>query len=156
VVKIRQANQDDRERLALVKSYWGNETAEIIISRRLRQTQQGKGAYLVAETDNLIVGHVFLKFFGKETAPDYPDIEDLYVQEAFRRQGIATALLQQCEAISRSKGFGLIGLAAGVDETGPERMLYRRLGYVLTGDKPYVDAVYNGVEDWVVNMKKAI
>jgi hypothetical protein len=30
------------------------------------------------------------------------------------------------------------------------------LGYVLTGDKPYVDAVYNGVEDWVVNMKKAI
>ena len=156
MVKIRQANHNDGERLAHVKPYWGDERAEIIIARRLQQTQEGKGAYLVAEIDDQIVGHVFLKFYGKETAPNYPEVEDLYVQEKFRRQGVGTALMQQCEVIARSNGFNMIGLAAGVDETGHERLLYKKLGYILTGDEPYVDGVYNGVEDWVANMKKEL
>jgi len=154
---VRQANDTDTEKLVLLKPYLGDdETPEAIVTRMVQETQSKKGAYLLAEIDGQIVGHVFLKFYGKQTAPDYPDVEDLYVKEGFRRQGVATALMQRCEVIASSAGFNAIGLAAGVAETGPERQLYKKLGYVLIGSEPYVDGIYNGVEDWVVDMKKEL
>ena len=154
---LRQANDNDIEKLGLLKPYWGDdETPETIVTRRVQATQSNEGAYLLAEIDGQIVGHVFLKFFGKQTALDYPDVEDLYVKESFRRQGVATALMQRCEVIASSAGFNAIGLAAGTDETGPERQMYKKLGYALIGSAPYVDGVYNGVEDWVVDMKKEL
>jgi GNAT superfamily N-acetyltransferase len=155
-ISIRQAKDEDRDRLVVLKHYWGNYPAEEYIEHRLRKMRQGEAVYLVAEHEGRIVGHVFLKFYGTPTAPDYPNIEDLYAHPDFRRRGIATALLRQCEQLAKTHGFTAIGLAAGVDENGPARWLYHRLGYERTGSEPYVDGVYNGVEDWVVDMCKTL
>ena len=34
--------------------------------------------------------------------------------------------------------------------------LYQKLGYTSLGNEPYLDGVYNGVEDWVIDLVKAI
>ena len=156
MVTVRAATPQDSDQLALVKPYWGNDPAKMIITSRLQHAAAANGAYLIAILEGRIVGHVFLKFEGKQTAPDYPDVEDLYVHDEYRRQGVASALMRACETIVAQHGFNKIGLAAGVDENGPERLLYQQLGYTLTGSAPYVDGVYNGVEDWVVDMVKAV
>ena len=156
MVTVRAATPQDSDQLALVKPYWGNHPATTVIASRLQHAAAGNGAYLIAILDGRIVGHVFLKFEGKQTAPDYPDVEDLYVHESYRRQGVASALMQACETIVVQNEFNKIGLAAGVDANGPERHLYQKLGYTLTGSAPYVDGVYNGVEDWVVDMVKKL
>ena len=156
-MNIQPANETDLHQLVQIKPYWGdNEMPAQIVRRRISETQANRGVYLVAKVENQFVGHVFLKYYGKRSAPYYPDVEDLYVQEPFRRQGVATALLQRCEELARSAGYCAIGLAAGVDENGLERHLYQKLGYALTDNAPYVDGVYNGVEDWVVDMKKVL
>ena len=122
--------------------------------RRLRAAESGAAEYLIAVVDGQIVGQAFLKFNGKMSAPDYPDIEDLYVHRDFRRQSIATKLLEQCEQLVQEKGFAAVGLAASVKEDDAGRQLYRKLGYVETDTAPYVDGVYNGVEDWVIDLVK--
>ena len=148
-VSIKQASPDDLGPILLLKPGIDEET----VLQRIGQTQSQRAVYWVAVYDGAIVGHVFLKFYGKETAPGYPDIEDLYVHASFRRRGIANALLRQCERAARDHEFKSIGLAVGIEDH-PAQILYRGQGYYETGCEPYVDGIYNGVEDWVIDMKK--
>jgi GNAT superfamily N-acetyltransferase len=122
--------------------------------KRLRAAESGDAEYLVAVMDGQIIGQAFLKFDGKMTEPTFPDIEDLYVHRDFRRQGIATKMLVHCEQLAQDRGFASVGLAASVKEDDPGRQLYRKLGYVEMDTAPYVDGIYNGVEDWVIDMRK--
>jgi hypothetical protein len=36
------------------------------------------------------------------------------------------------------------------------RALYERLGYVATGENSYLDDVYDGDEDWVIDLEKRL
>jgi hypothetical protein len=54
------------------------------------------------------------------------------------------------------KGFNKIGLAVNPDENCSAHKLYKKLGFKDTGEKPYVDGVYNGVEDWCIDMEKKL
>ncbi len=56
-------------------------------------------------------------------------LEDLYVDPAFRGQGVATALLSYAEAFARSTGAERLTLATANDNLGAQR-IYRKLGYV--------------------------
>jgi GNAT superfamily N-acetyltransferase len=58
------------------------------------------------------------------------EVRDVSVAEAFRRRGIATAVMHALEDETRSAGFGRIGLSVGIDDdAAPARALYERLGY---------------------------
>jgi GNAT superfamily N-acetyltransferase len=154
---VRRTVTQDISRLLHLKS--GQLSAEKVVAQsehRLGEVEAGKAEYMIVEMDGQIVGHVFLKFYGKPTAPDCPDIEDLYVHPDFRRKGVATELLRTCEKIAKARGFATIGLAAGVDESDPGRKLYEKLGYIKTGGHSYVDGIYNGVEDWVIDLVKEL
>ena len=154
---LRRAVTQDISQIQDLKS--GQLSAETLLTQstqRVREVEEGKAEYLIAQTQGHIIGHVFLKFYGKPTAPDYPDIEDLYVHPDFRHKGIATELMSSCEKIAQARGFTAIGLAAGIEENDPGRNLYQKMGYVKTGSPSYVDGVYNGVEDWVIDLVKAL
>jgi len=56
-------------------------------------------------------------------------LEDLYVDEGARRQGIATALLRHAEAFARSTGAERLTLATAHDNLAAQH-IYKKLGYV--------------------------
>ncbi|MCU0523239.1 MAG: GNAT family N-acetyltransferase [Elainella sp. Prado103] len=58
----------------------------------------------------------------------HPHIFLLYVDPAFRRQGIGSALMQQVEAWARQRGDRQIGLQV-FQQNQPARQLYEKLGY---------------------------
>jgi len=61
-----------------------------------------------------------------------PEIRDLGVAPAWRRRGIATALVAAAERETRSAGFPRLGLGVGIDDDdAAARSLYERLGYVF-------------------------
>lgn len=148
---IRNAESGDATPLQAIR-----QLNEQIIAYRLAAQAKGIGEFLVVETAAGLVSFVFLKYFGKETYPRIPDIEDLYTKVEERGKGYATALLHACESRSRARGFAQISLAAGVDPTDPARQLYEKLGYAYDGKVSYVDGVYNGVQDWVIDMIKEL
>ena len=65
-----------------------------------------------------------------------PDLEDLCVCPDYRSGGIGPRLLEWAEQAVENKGYALIGLAVGVDNSRA-RSLYERLGYRSTGTGQY-------------------
>lgn len=146
---IKNAGSSDLPRLQVVRQLEAWRMAQ-----RLDAQTAGRAEFLMVEENFQVVSFVFLKYSGKQTYPDFPDIEDLYTKEQERGKGYATALLQACEAKAKQKGFGQIGLAASIDPADPARRLYEKLGYQHDGKARYVDGVYDGVKDWVIDMVK--
>lgn len=148
--KIRKAILEDIGQLKKVKP---SLTDEHIVERLKRQDEK-LAEYLVFEVDGEVVSFVLLKWHGKKTHPEYPDMEDLFTRDDQRAKGYATALIKECEKLAKSRGFKKIGLAANPDLNEHARKLYGKLGYRHDGGESYVDGVYNGVKDWVVDLEK--
>jgi ribosomal protein S18 acetylase RimI-like enzyme len=150
---IRKATLDDIGELKKVKT---SLTDEQIVDRIKRQKDAKDIDYLVYEKDGELVSFVILKWKGKETHPEYPDMEDLHTKESERTKGYATKLIDKCEELAREHGFTKIGLAVNPDSNSYARRLYEKLGYKHDGGKSYLDGIYNGVEDWVIDMEKEL
>jgi len=150
--KIRKATLKDIKQLIKVKPSLTDEH----IVERLKRQGEGLVEYLVLEVNNEIVSFILLKWHGKETHPEYPDMEDLFTREDQRAKGYATTLIKECEKLARERGFKKIGLAANPDLNENARKLYEKLDYHHDGGKSYVDGIYNGVEDWVINLEKSL
>ena len=104
---------------------------------RLEETRSGKVVVLVAEgKDGRYLGHAIVRWasgysgFGKRRIPE---VQDLNVVADFRRQGIASMLLDAAERLigNRSPYAGIgVGLYAAY---GPAQRLYVKRGYVPDG-----------------------
>ena len=127
-----------------------------LFNERLALQAKGYLDYLVLEDNGDLKCFVLLKWKGKETHPEYPDIEDLYTKESERRKGYGSILITECKKMVKTKGLNKVGLAVNPDENCKAHQLYKKLGFNDTGEKPYVDGVYNGVEDWCIDMEKKI
>ena len=149
---IRKATNADFPALQFVKPQLDQAT----FSKRIEAQQKGDVEYLVVEADGELVAQVLLKWHGKPTYPNYPDLEDLYTKDTARGKGYASMLINECECKVKEKGFSKIGMAANVDPRCPARKLYAKLGYVHDGKEQYVDGVYDGVKDWVVDLEKGL
>jgi GNAT superfamily N-acetyltransferase len=93
---------------------------------------------------------------GKATHPEYPDVSDLYVREELRGRGIGTALLHFAEAEAARRGYTRIGLAVNPTLNPRAHALYLRLGYAYEGGAAYLEGVYDGIENWVIDLEKRI
>lgn len=82
---------------------------------------QGKGVYLIAWHNHIPVGHFLLQWSGPDDdrVKPYLDVARwAYLsagetQVAFRRKGVATALIREAERLARAKGCTHIGLKVG-------------------------------------------
>lgn len=149
---IRKLTSNDVEVIKLVKLNLALET----INDRLERQEKGEVEFLGLEDGGELVSLVLLKWKGKKTHLEYPDIEDLYTKEEKRGNGYATNLLNKCEELVREKGFTKIGLAVNPVENNQALKFYERLGYKITGEDKYIDGIYDGVEDWCVDMEQTI
>lgn len=152
MITIRQAKQSDIEEIRKVKP----DLSDVQIKNRFKWQADKKAVWLVAVKNDQICGFLVLKWFGKKTAPDYPDVEDLFIRPEDRGQGIAGIIVQNAENMARNKGYHRLGMAVNPDPRCPANKLYRKLGYQEVNGKRYVDGVYGGVKDWVVDMVKEL
>lgn len=102
---------------------------------RLRRQRCGDVVYLIAWLDGTPVGHALLKWAGAEESHiaddarnSCPDVEDLFVQDAFRSHGIGSKLLAYAEQKVHEGGYNRIGLSVDVENPRAKR-LYLQLGY---------------------------
>jgi ribosomal protein S18 acetylase RimI-like enzyme len=64
-----------------------------------------------------------------------PEIQDLNVLVRYRRKGIASLLIKECEDTARAKECELIGISVGLGKDyGAAQILYTKLGYIPDGN----------------------
>ena len=106
------------------RAYW---------TRVAGQAARGERAVLAAWEDGVLAGTVSLDL---ATAPDQPhraSVKKLLVGRAWRRRGLARALLAGAEAEARAQGRRLLTLET---TEGPAAALYRAACWVETGRLP--------------------
>jgi GNAT superfamily N-acetyltransferase len=103
---------------------------------RIKAQREGRADYLVAK-QRVPLGHVLIIWEGGDDGPletrttKEPLIEDLYVHPAARKKGIGKMLMDEAEALIRTKGFNKVGLAVMVNNPAVETM-YKKRGYENT------------------------
>jgi GNAT superfamily N-acetyltransferase len=114
------------------------------------------GEYLVAWDGGEPVGHAHVDWTHRP-----PELQDVFVAEAHRRRGVATALTIAAEQAARERGHAQLALEVGLESPGP-RALYERLGYRPTGSTRRVKGTIvlrSGpleVDDTLIAMVKSI
>ena len=109
--------------------------------RRYKIQQRGEGIYLIAWHDDTPVGHFLLRWRGPDDARvmKYIDVTHSAFLEAgatsvaYRRKGVATALIREAERLARAKGCTQIGLEVGSTDNPEAKRLYEHLGYIDWG-----------------------
>jgi ribosomal protein S18 acetylase RimI-like enzyme len=149
---VRPARESDIPQMLALK----NSSDVSPFKKYLKEMSRNEGVLMVAEDNGAIIGQVFLAWYGRPTYPQYPDIRELRVSESRRGEGIGSELIQICEHLAIDRGYNTIGLAVNPTLNAAARRLYQRLGYLPTGEAPYLDGVSDGVEDWVIDMVKKL
>jgi GNAT superfamily N-acetyltransferase len=107
-----------------------------LFERYLAEQSTGGRPVFVAEIDGGLAGYVTVLWrsaYQPFAAAGIPEVSDLNVLPAFRRRGIATALMDEAERLiaQRSDVAGLgVGLYA---DYGPAQRMYVQRGYVPDG-----------------------
>ena len=96
----------------------------------LHRLDQSGGEYLVARQAGVPVGHAHLDW-----SVEPPELQDVFVPESRRRQGIASALTAAAEQRVAARGHATLALEVS-EENAAARALYERLGYRRTADPP--------------------
>jgi len=111
--------------------------------RRYDLQEVGKLVFLVAWWDDLPVGQVLLNWIGGDASAvppqirALPEVSSLFVTQAYRRQGVATQLLDVAEHMTYAHNYDQIGLCVAETNRGAQR-LYARRGYRDCGWPSYL------------------
>lgn len=111
---------------------------------------------LVHEENQRVIAQVVIRFNGTRTEPGYPNLQDLYVENDFRGKGLGTKIIQECEGLLKEKGYTKVGVQVNPTLNCKAHQLYEKLGYKDVGREPYLDGVYDGDEDWVIDLVKEL
>ena len=107
---------------------------------QLQRQEAGEIIFWVAHEDGEYRGHTRLVW--KSEYPPFrdagiPEINDLNVAKAYRRRGIGTRLIKQCEESAGTQQIGIgVGLYPGYNNA---QRLYSKLGYILDGNGVHYD-----------------
>jgi len=95
------------------------------------------GASLIAVHGDDVVGYVAILWesnFAGFRDRGIPLVHQLTVARPFRRQGVATLLMDAAEQLARERDVTTLGITVGLfDEYGPAQRLYGQRGYVPDG-----------------------
>jgi GNAT superfamily N-acetyltransferase len=108
--------------------------------RRLEAQERGGFVYLIGWLDGAPAGFVGVGLHDDAAADvlaesrGYAMVSDLFVEEPYRRRGLARALMGAVEEVARDAGMPGVILDTGTDDVfAASRALYRSLGYLDQG-----------------------
>ena len=95
------------------------------------------GASLIATDGSDVIGYVAIVWesnYAGFRSRGVPLVHQVAVAGLFRRQGVATLLMDAAEQLVRDRGIATLGITVGLfDEYGPAQRLYGRRGYIPDG-----------------------
>ena len=134
---IHKAEKDDLRRLDFMVAAMGLAKEIGYFERQFSFQQKGERQVYIAVYDGTDAGYCILNWIPKYSLfkkLGIPEIQDLNVLPHFRRQGIAKAMIAQCEDEARARGLEYMGIGVSVSPSfGPAQILYTRLGYIPDG-----------------------
>lgn len=143
MVRIRELEMGDIEAVSIMEAQsfsmpWSAKDFEQLVS-------DDKSLYLVAETDGLVVGCC-----GVTNVCGEGNINNVVVQEAYRGQGIAYAMMQELLVRGREMGCTEFTLEVRVSNA-PAIHVYQKLGFVSEGIRPrfYEKPVEDAMIMWI-------
>ncbi len=149
---IRQINKSDLDKMdSTFKSEFGRTHADDLHDQSLSDI-----SFFVAWLNDDPVGHALVRWLGprdETVRKDYQDCPEIYrlrVLKDFRSQGIATAIIRECESEALNRGCSLIGLGTHSNITSKDN-LYIRLGYEPSTIENYIDTYKIKSEDGTVD-----
>ncbi len=136
LLQIRSLRDDDAARVAAAFRQIGWNKTEAQYWLYLKEQAAGRRVCLVALADERFAGYVTLNWFPKYPPfadSGIPEIQDLNVLPEFRRQGIATRLLDEVEAHA-SERSSVVGIGVGLHPGyNAAQRLYGKRGYIPDG-----------------------
>ena len=128
-LSIRLAAETDAAELARLNGLFNGATlTPAEQADHLRAAARTERA-LLAWVDGRAVGFTCLRFARLiTTALPYAEVTELFVEEAFRRRGIARALLTEAETLARALGAPGVILFTGLKNASAQAF-YRAVGY---------------------------
>lgn len=137
-LSIRQAEPDDTLLLWSLVEEMGQIKDVGYFERQMEYQDKGMRQVLITCYEGQEVGYGILNWqpkyaFFKKLG--IPEIQDLNVLSAYRKRGIATGLIEWCEAQARERGHKQMGISVGLSSSfGPAQILYVKLGYIPDGN----------------------
>jgi len=105
--------------------------------RYLADHAEPEGASLAAMHGRDVVGYAAILWesnFAGFRDRGIPLVHQVAVATPFRRQGVATQLMDEAEQLTRDRGIATLGITVGLfDEYGPAQRLYGQRGYIPDG-----------------------
>jgi len=150
---IAVATEADADALTTVKP---NCPGTDVVERFRSLREDVDGTWLLLKLDDTVIGWCVAVWSGKKTHPEYPDMEDLFVRPEHRNRGHGARLISEVERMAKARGHDKLGVAVNPDDNASARRLYERLGYRHDGGTKYLDGVYDGYEDWVIDLEKQL
>jgi GNAT superfamily N-acetyltransferase len=96
-----------------------------------------EGTSLIATDGSEVIGYVAIVWesnYAGFRSRGIPLVHQIAVAGPFRRQGVATLLMDAAEQLARDRGILTLGITVGLfDEYGPAQQLYARRGYIPDG-----------------------
>jgi RimJ/RimL family protein N-acetyltransferase len=137
---IRPMNALDIAKIVSRYSFsWSTpEKTKVLWDTYYREQQDNIRTVAVLEKDNEILGYGSL--LRKPESPFFvdkkvPEINAIWIDEDYRRQGLGTALIKWLEKLASQEGYQQIGIGVGLyRDYGPAQKLYFQLGYVPDGN----------------------
>jgi ribosomal protein S18 acetylase RimI-like enzyme len=128
-LEIREARPEDAEEIARLNKLFNevNEPAERYAARLADPNRLDKP--LLALREGRAVGMANLRLVKQVFyAEPYAELTELYVEEAYRRQGIARALIRRAERLALEAGATEMVILTGMDNQAAQT-LYRNMGF---------------------------
>jgi ribosomal protein S18 acetylase RimI-like enzyme len=133
---IRSMDESDPEVLSAAFSAIGWDKSTALFQRYLAEQERGQRLAFVAEWRGDFAGYVTLVWvsdYGPFAERHVPEISDLNVLPARRRQGIGNALLDHAESAASTRS-NVVGIGVGLySDYGAAQRIYVRRGYLPDG-----------------------
>jgi GNAT superfamily N-acetyltransferase len=139
-VVIRNLEREDLNKLARTFTFpWSTFEATVKLWEQwFGEQQEGTRTVCIIEGRSQFLGYGSLlraseyPFFRKN---DIPEVNAIWIDEPFRRQGLGRKLIEHLEDMALHEGYQTIGIGAGLyKDYGPAQKLYFKMGYQPDGN----------------------
>jgi GNAT superfamily N-acetyltransferase len=134
-IEIRRMTPAHIDALTAAFALWNKPLDQY--ARYFEENQRGTRITLVGYVDGDLAGYGNLLWqsdYEPFIESGIPEINDLNTLEPYRRRGLASSIIAECERIAKEAGNPIIGIGVGqTPDYANAQRLYPQLGYVYDG-----------------------